>query len=49
MTSMDAFIKKSKIEATFIKVLAERKELPNNTFLEPFGLDDLLMQKSYSR
>ena len=33
MTNMDAFIKKSKIEATFIKVLAERKELPNNTFL----------------
>ena len=44
MTSMDAFIKKSKIEATFIKVLAERKELPNNTFLEPFGLDDLLKE-----
>jgi GTP-binding protein EngB required for normal cell division len=44
MTRMDAFVKKSKIEATFIKVLAERKELPNNTFLEPFGLDYLLKE-----
>ena len=44
MTEMDAFIKKRKIDATFIRVLAEKKELANNTFLEPFGLDDLLKE-----
>lgn len=41
---MNEYIKKRKINATFIKVLAERKKLVNNTYLEAYGLDDLLKE-----
>ena len=41
---MDEYIKERNIYATFIKVLAERKELDNGTFMEPKGLDELLKE-----
>jgi len=42
ISGMTEYIKKRKINATFVKVLAERKKLVNQTFLEAYGLDDLL-------
>ena len=44
IAEMSKFIKDNAINATFIKVLADRKELENNTFLESFGLDILLKE-----
>ena len=41
---MDEYIKERNIYATFIKVLAERKELENGTYMEPKGLDELLKE-----
>ena len=40
---MRKYIKKKKIQADFIQVLAERKKI-NNNFVEPFNLDILLKQ-----
>ena len=42
IAEMQQYIKDKKINASFIKVLAERKELVNSTFMEAFGLSDLL-------
>ena len=44
IAEMDEYIKERNIYATFIKVLAERKELDNGTFMEPKGLDELLKE-----
>ena len=41
---MKKHIRKKNIEADFIQVLAERKELVNNNYIEPFGLDDLIKE-----
>ena len=41
---MSKFIKEQKIKATFIKVLAEGKKLTNKTFIDAYGLDDLLKE-----
>ena len=42
IAEMQRYIKDKKIDASFIQVLAERKELVNNHFMEPFGLSDLM-------
>jgi hypothetical protein len=39
---MQKYIKEKNIDANFIKVLAERKELVNNSYLEAFGMDELV-------
>ena len=44
VNEMKQYIKNKQIEANFIKVLAERKKLVNNNYLEPFGLDNLVKQ-----
>ena len=44
IAEMQRYIKDKKIEASFIQVLAERKELVTNQFMEPFGLSDLMTQ-----
>lgn len=44
IADMEKYIKEKKINATFIKVLAERKKLVNQTYLEQYGLDDLLKE-----
>ena len=42
ITDMKKYIKEININEKFIKVLAERKKLINNNYLEAFGLDELL-------
>ena len=42
INGMRDYIKERNIDAQFIKVLAERKELVNNQYLEAFGLDELV-------
>jgi predicted GTPase len=42
IAEMQKYIKEKKINAYFIQVLAERKELVNGNFMEPFGLSDLV-------
>ena len=42
IAEMQKYIKDKKINAYFIQVLAERKELVNGNFMEPFGLSDLV-------
>ena len=42
ISEMAQYIKERNIDATFIKVLAEKKELDNNTYIGSFGLDNLL-------
>jgi predicted GTPase len=42
MNEMQKYIKEKNIDANFIKVLAERKELVNNSYLEAFGMDELV-------
>jgi len=44
IAEMQRYIKDKKIDASFIQVLAERKELVTNQFMEPFGLSDLMTQ-----
>ena len=39
---MKKYIENKNIDAQFIKILAERKELVNNQYLEAFGLDELV-------
>ena len=39
---MEKYIKEKKIDANFKKVLAERKLLVNDQYLEPFGMDELV-------
>ena len=39
---MEKYIKEKHINCYFIPVLAERKELVNGNFIEPFGLSDLV-------
>jgi hypothetical protein len=41
---MQKYIKYKNIDANFIKVLTERKQLVDMKFLEPFGLDDLIRE-----
>ena len=42
IAEMQKYIKEKKINAYFIQVLAERKELVNGNYMEPFGLSDLV-------
>ena len=42
INGMRKYIEEKNINAQFIKVLAERKELVNKQYLEPFGLDELV-------
>ena len=42
INEMKEYIKEKNIDANFIKVLAERKQLVDHNFLEPFGLDVLI-------
>ena len=42
INGMKNYIKEKNIAAEFIKILAERKELVNGQYLEPFGLDELI-------
>ena len=42
IAEMQKYIKDKKINAYFIQVLAERKELVNGNYMEPFGLSDLV-------
>ena len=44
INEMQKYIKDKNIDANFIKVLAERKQLVDYKFLEPFGLDDLIRE-----
>jgi len=44
ISEMSQYIKKRKINATFIKVLPEKKKLINKSYMEPYGLDDLLKE-----
>jgi len=44
INEMKQYIKEKNIDANFIKVLAERKQLVNFSFIEPFGLDDLIKE-----
>ena len=39
---MQNYIKEKNIDANFIKVLAERKKLVNNSYLSPFGKEELI-------
>ena len=42
MNEMQEYIKEKNIDANFIRVLAERKELVNHSYLEAFGMDELV-------
>ena len=42
INGMKDYIKDKNIDAKFINILAERKELVNGQYLEPFGLDELI-------
>ena len=42
INGMKNYIKEKNIDAKFLKILAERKELVNGQYLEPFGLDELI-------
>ena len=42
MNEMQKYIKEKNIDANFIRVLAERKELVNHSYLEAFGMDELI-------
>ena len=42
ISEMSRHIKSSNIEGEFIKILAERKKLTNGSYLDSFGLSDLL-------
>ena len=44
INEMKQCIKQKNIEADFLEVLAERKELVNKTYLEQFGLDELIIK-----
>ena len=44
ISEMEQYIKEKNINVSFIKVLAERKELVNNSFIESYGLDILLKE-----
>ena len=44
ISEMIKYIKEHHIEGHFIKVLADRKKLTNGTYLEAFGLDNLLTE-----
>ena len=44
INEMKEYIKEKNIDANFIKVLAERKQLVDHNFLEPFGLDVLISE-----
>jgi predicted GTPase len=44
ITEMEQYIKDKNINATFITVLADRKELVNNYYVESYGLDILLKE-----
>lgn len=44
ISEMIKYIKEHHIEGHFIKVLADRKKLTNGTYLESFGLDNLLSE-----
>ena len=44
ITDMEKYIKEKKIDANFKKVLAERKLLVNDQYLEPFGMDKLVQE-----
>jgi predicted GTPase len=41
---MQKYIKEKNIDANFIKVLAERKHLVNDNYLEAFGMDELIKE-----
>ena len=41
---MEKYVSDKNINATFVKVLAERKEMINGTYIESRGLDDLLRE-----
>ena len=41
---MAEYIKKLKLDARFIPILAGEKRLMNNTIMEPFGKEDLIME-----
>jgi hypothetical protein len=44
ISEMSRHIKSSNIEEKFIKILAERKKLTNGSFLDSFGLSELLKE-----
>ena len=44
INDMEKYIKEKKIDANFKKVLAERKHLVNDQYLEPFGMDELVQE-----
>ena len=44
ISEMAKYIKDKHIEGYYIKILADRKKLTNGTFLEPFGLDELIRE-----
>ena len=44
INEMESYIKGKNINANFIKVLAERKILVNKSYLEAFGLDELVKE-----
>ena len=44
INEMKEYIKEINLDANFIEVLAKRKELVNNTVLEPFGIDILIKE-----
>ena len=50
-SEMAKYIKDKRIEGYYIKILADRKKLTNRTFLEPFGLDELIREtlKKYGK
>ena len=41
---MEKYIKEKKIDANFKKVLAERKHLVNDQYLDSFGMDELVQE-----
>ena len=44
INEMQQYIKDKNIDANFIRVLAERKHLVNDQFLEAFGMDELIKE-----
>ena len=44
INEMQKYIKEKNIDANFIKVLAERKHLVNDKYLEAFGMDELVKE-----
>ena len=44
INEMQQYIKEKNIDANFIRVLAERKHLVNDQFLEAFGMDELIKE-----